>query len=131
MPITLVRHGSFGHLPPGQPRKGQVLKHLHHIQEPSNLPNQSLARILSTNVQCKIEWDSKDHSVLSLASSGTKSSLADGVSIHGLPGKPPHCLATSSPGKSSLQPLLTAHDSTGPLARALTERGLGAALPQL
>lgn len=76
----------------------------------SNLPSQSLARMLSTNVQCKIEWDSKDHSVLSLASSGTKSSLADGVSIHGLPGKPPHCLATSRPGKSSLQPLLTAHD---------------------
>lgn len=69
-----------------------------------------------------IEWDSKDHSVLSFASSGTKSSLADGVSIHGLPGKPPHCLATSSLGKSSLQPSLAAHNSTGPLPRTLTER---------
>lgn len=69
-----------------------------------------------------IEWDSKDHSVLSFASSGTKSSLADGVSIHGLPGKPPHCLATSSPGKSSLQPSLAAHNSTGPLPRTLTGR---------
>lgn len=69
-----------------------------------------------------IEWDSKDHSVLSFASSGTKSSLADGVSIHGLPGKPPHCLATSSPGKSSLQPSLAAHNSTGPLPMTLTGR---------
>lgn len=107
-------------MPPRQPREGPGTPQ--PFTGPWDLPSCSVARMLSTNVQCKIEWDSKDHSVLSLASSGTKSSLADGVSIHSLPGKPPHCLATSSPGKSSLQPSLAAHNLTGPLPRTLTGR---------
>lgn len=48
----------------------------------------------------KINWDRKDHLVLSLVSSGTKSSLADGVSSHSLPGNLPQCLATFSIGES-------------------------------